>query len=179
MRDGRVAYMGDIGTARAHVLGKNDRYVGVCIAGNYEGTEPDARDLSQLKRLVRVLDDYFGRTVPWRGHRDVMPPGYTVCPGQHLELHVATLRDGSDEGPLHIALRKWADVGQAIQPNEDAALYKTIRADDYWPISDESGANGTPAVTGYRHVAQLARALANDDERIYWWDGSTVRWIDR
>ncbi len=46
-----------------------------------------------------------------------------------------------------------ADTAQRIQPNESAALYHHIRADGFWPISDESGANGTPTlfVNGVRY----------------------------
>jgi hypothetical protein len=181
IRQGRLSYLGDVGTARAHVANLNHLYVGVCVAGNYQSETPSAADLALLRRLVPVLDRHFGRALPWRGHRDVAPAGYTVCPGQHLEPHVLAIRQDNAEpaDQLAMALRKWADTAQRIQPNASAALYRQIIAHGYWPISDESGANGTPAVDGCRVVAQLAREWKGTGERVYYWDGAAVRWLDR
>ena len=66
-----------------------------------------------------------------------------------------------DRAVLHMALRKWADVAQAIQPNEDAAILQAMRRDGFWPISDESGANGTPPlVSGLIAMQALETATA-------------------
>jgi hypothetical protein len=118
--------------------------------------------------------------VPLRAHRDLAPPGYTVCAGRNLNARLGELMGDTDE-TLHLALRKWADIGQSIQPNETAALYRQMRGDGYWPLSDESGARGeVPAVAGHPGiVAQLGREWKGQGERVYFWDGRRVGWVAR
>jgi hypothetical protein len=85
------------------------------------------------------------------------------------------LGEESDESPEDLAmLQDWANEAQIIQPNMHAALLREIRADGYFPLSDEAD------VGPYR--AQLARALTGPDERIYYarigeWDN--VDWVVR
>lgn len=185
IRLGRVAYLGSVSTARAHVLDHNHHTIGVSVAGNYHVIQPQPEDLTLLPRLVKVLDAYFGRAVPWRGHRDVSPPGYTVCPGQYLYPVLPTLRNGtnqSDDAQLALALGKWADVAQAkgIQPNPGGALFKAIDADGFYVLTDESGARGQwPAMEIPGVTAQLARRRAGTEERIYYWRDGKVGWKRR
>jgi sugar phosphate isomerase/epimerase len=47
VKSGYSYNLGDIATARAHVNGQNHRYVGVCVAGNYQTGEPVDADLAQ------------------------------------------------------------------------------------------------------------------------------------
>lgn len=88
---------------------------------------------------------------------------------------------GGEDAGLDLALLKWADVGQSIQPNEAAALYRAMRQDGYWPLSDESGTRGeVPVVEGFPGiVAQLGRDWDGTSERVYYWDGTAVRWVAR
>lgn len=78
------------------------------------------------------------------------------------------------EAELAAKLRAWADAAQVIRPNESAALLRAIRADGFYPLSDEADVSGVRA--------QLARSATADAERIYyarigaWHD---VRWIHR
>ena len=68
-----------------------------------------------------------------------------------------------------------------FQPNEAAAIYKAMRQDGYWPLSDESGTRGqVPMVEGFPGiVAQLGRDWDGPSERVYYWDGTAVRWVAR
>jgi murein DD-endopeptidase MepM/ murein hydrolase activator NlpD len=78
------------------------------------------------------------------------------------------------QSDLESQLRSWADVAQIIHPNERAALWGTIKADGYYPISDEGD------VAAYR--AQLARDLQGRSERIYFAredEWHSVLWIER
>lgn len=180
VRNGEIAYLGDLDRARAHVANQNHRYLGLVLAGNYETATPSEADMKALKVAYAAMQEWLGRSVPARGHRDVSPPGYTVCPGRNLHARLGEL-SGTPETGLALALGKWADVSQAIQPNEAAALYVTMREHGYWPLSDESGARGeVPQVDGYPGiVAQLGRQWTGSAERIYYWDGTRVRWLAR
>jgi murein DD-endopeptidase MepM/ murein hydrolase activator NlpD len=75
---------------------------------------------------------------------------------------------------LEAQLRAWAGRAQIVHPNERAALWGTIKADGFYPISDEGD------VGEYR--AQIARDLRAARERIYFaredaWH--SVLWIER
>ena len=75
----------------------------------------------------------------------------------------------------------WTLRARRFQPNEAAALYRTMRQDGYWPLSDESGTRGeVPVVEGFPGiVAQLGRDWDGPSERVYYWDGQAVRWVAR
>jgi hypothetical protein len=180
IRNGRIAYLGDLDTARAHVANENHRYLGLCMAGNYETAQPSEANMKALKVAYEAMCEWLGRNVPARPHRDLAPPGYTVCSGRNLIARLGELT-GAASGNLEQALLKWADVGQSIQPNEAAAIYKSMRQDGYWPLSDESGARGeVPAVAGHPGiVAQLGREWKGQGERVYFWDGRPVGWVAR
>lgn len=136
--------------------------------------------MKALKVAYEAIKEWLGRTVPVRGHRDMAPTGYTVCPRKNLAGRLGELSDAPDAA-LSVALLKWADVGQAIQPNEAAALYRRMREDGYWPSSDESGARrSVPAIEGFAGlVAQLGRQWSGMEERVYYWDGQRVQWVAR
>ena len=180
VRQGRIAYLGDLDTARAHVKDQNHSYLGLCMAGNYETSHPSEANMKALKVAYEAMCEWLGRTVSARSHRDLAPPGYTVCAGRNLNARLGELT-GDASGELPQALLKWADVAQAIQPNEAAALYRAMREDGYWPLSDESGARGmVAAVDGHVGiVAQLGRDRNSRNERVYYWNGQTVRWVAR
>lgn len=182
IRQGRVAYLGDVTTARAHVTNENHHLLGCVMAGNYQSDPLDPADVALLRRLVRVLDAFLGRQVRVGGHRDFATPGHTVCPGTALYAQVAGIRGTTDDGLL-LALGKWADLAQArgIQPNEGAALYRAMKADNYYPLTDEAGARGEwPELEGYPGVVpQLARSMSGNAERIYYWMTGRVHKVDR
>lgn len=169
IQNGRVYYMGDIGTARAHVAGQNHRYVGIVVAGNYQTDQPRAADLDVLRRLGPVLRRYFGRPLPWRGHRDVAPAGYTVCPGVNLHRLMPVLDNGSTPtpGPDLAKLRAAAEAEHAahgIRYNPDAAIARAMRQDGVWPTTNEFDAEGV--------VAQ--RAEGPTGAWVYWWSEGRV-----
>jgi hypothetical protein len=92
IRLGHVHYVGDVDTQRAHVLNRNDEALGICITGTYATTAPAVEDVDALKRLIKVLDSYYGVGKALRGHRDLMAPGYTSCPGDALAGLIGALR---------------------------------------------------------------------------------------
>lgn len=78
-------------TTGAHAKGKNSTSIGVCVVGNntksgHEWTPVQIATLEELVSACRLL--WPGIEVC--GHRDVMSPGYTECPG----LDAAALLDG-------------------------------------------------------------------------------------
>lgn len=186
IRNGRVALFAEIDTARAHVADENHHLIGWVTAGNYQNDALDPNDVALLRRVIKVLDAFLGRKVRIGGHRDFTRPGYTVCPGTALYAQVPSLRlpeppptPGEDLTTLYQALGKWADLAQAqgIQPNPTAALFKAIQADNFYLLTDESGARGQwPEVEIPGVVAQLARRSGGSQERIYYWHNGAVKW---
>lgn len=179
IRHGVVSYIGDIGTARAHVGGENDHLVGVCVAGDYRTDDLDPADADKLSRTLAILGRFLGRPVTVAGHKDFSPPGHTVCPGAAIEAALG----GSPATPgLEQALLHWADLAQAegIQPNPGAALYRAATRDGFYPLTDESGARGVvPFVSGHDVVAQLFRQVGGAEERVYYWLDGQVGYVTR
>jgi hypothetical protein len=180
IQDGDVFYLGDVRTARAHVIDRNHELIGVVWAGNYQNDTPKDEDAQIFYRLVACIDRYLGRQVPAQGH-GTWHPQHTVCPGRGLAAVVANAR-GQAGNQLSQALLKWADQAQAagIQPNVAAALYRQARTDGYFPLTDESGARGVvPEVEGADVVAQLFRQWEGAKERVYYWAGGIVKFVER
>jgi hypothetical protein len=162
----------DIGTARAHVANQNHRYVGVVVAGNYQTDTPRPADLALLSRLGPVLRRYFGRPLPWRGHRDVTPAVYTVCPGASLYAKMGTLDAGTpppDDFPtesLRRAAIAWHDE-TGIRVNPEAALFKAAEARGLHVVTNEAehGPERVPFV--------VAESYGTDRRKValYWRNG--------
>lgn len=91
-----VDYGGDVWEGRglayegAHVIGENDRNLGIMLLGNFDQQTPSARQLDAVRLLVTVLRNHYA-IAPRRvyGHRDL---GQSACPGRFLYPHVAALR---------------------------------------------------------------------------------------
>ena len=92
IRQGKLAYLGDVSLARACVAKLNHRLICLVFMGNYAAGAPDPADLAIARRTIRVLDAYLGRRPVLRGHRDFMA---TECPGQHLYAEIQGLRSGA------------------------------------------------------------------------------------
>lgn len=86
--DGRVSYVGDIGTWRFHAREANSRSVGICCMGDFRRQAPSAEMVAALGRLVVGLETYLGRSLVRWGHRDVVD---TECPGDELYRVIADL----------------------------------------------------------------------------------------
>lgn len=82
VRRGHVYYVGDIATQRAHVAGRNDVLLGICVTGDYTQDTPHAEDTTALRDLVAGLDAQIGRALPVDGHGAYALAGHgTACPG--------------------------------------------------------------------------------------------------
>ena len=106
IRQGAVAYLGDVSQARACCRDMNHRVLCVSITGNYETMPLDAADAKALGRVAAVVQGWaqssIGRKLKVLGHKEV-PGQATACPGRNLlvEVHrIATLPDpGTPTGP--------------------------------------------------------------------------------
>ena len=79
----------------AHVAGKNDHNLGVCLLGNFDEYRPTSAALASLERL---LDDLRTRhRIPRNQvtyHKE-WPSANTACPGHHLAPWVESYRGGA------------------------------------------------------------------------------------
>jgi hypothetical protein len=74
----------------AHVKGWNDVAIGICLVGNFEETDPTAKQLEATVVLVRHLRRRF--RVPEQrvvGHGAL---GATLCPGRRLDVRALAKR---------------------------------------------------------------------------------------
>jgi N-acetylmuramoyl-L-alanine amidase len=69
----------------AHAKGRNTGSIGICVAGDNTkfGSEWTPAQKVTLRSLVETLTTIYPDS-DVRGHRDVMPPGYTECPGLNV-----------------------------------------------------------------------------------------------
>lgn len=83
-KDGVVHYVGDISTARAHVENKNEKFIGICMIGDFTKHLPSDEQIMSAHDLVK----FFLTETPslptlnnWNqlgGHKDQQA---TACPG--------------------------------------------------------------------------------------------------
>lgn len=84
-QDGRVFYVGDLTTARAHVANLNHLAIGICLIGSFiDGKEPPDNQLRSTHELCAQMlfrTPELSGTDGWEdviGHKDL---GSTRCPG--------------------------------------------------------------------------------------------------
>lgn len=78
----KVRYCGSLATSRADLPGHDTDSVGVALVGDFSQQSPDPRALDLARRLLNILDQFLGRSLTRRGHRDLAPGDPpTDCPG--------------------------------------------------------------------------------------------------
>lgn len=93
VRNATVYYVGDVDTERAHVAGRNNEALGICVMGDFTKTAPAKESMDAVRLLVKALDEYYGRKKELVVHRDMLPAGHTTCPGDYMAPLVHKLRD--------------------------------------------------------------------------------------
>lgn len=111
---------------------------------------------------------------PGAGEDPSAGPGTGGEPGSGETPGTGGEDPGSGAEVLEARLRAWAERAQVVRPNEGAALWRALRSDGFFPISDEGEVEG--------YAVQVARSLASAEERIYFarpgqWQN--VLWIRR
>lgn len=91
IRRGRLHYVGDVDTQRAHVKGRNHEAIGAAITGNYTQYDPAPEDLAILQTLDAELTAFFGKPKELTTHGEMLPD-YTACPGTRLAVLVPGIR---------------------------------------------------------------------------------------
>jgi len=79
-------------TVGAHASGFNSNAIGICLAGNFETSQPAPQQIESLSRLLADLCNRYNLTPNAQtivGHRDLMA---TACPGRNLYAIMDTLR---------------------------------------------------------------------------------------
>ena len=167
IRQGAVAYLGDVGQGRACCRDMNHRVLCVTLTGNYETMPLDAADAKVLLRVTRVIQGWaqgtVGRKLKVLGHGEV-PLQATACPGRNLlpEVHrIAALPDlGTAAGPDAPRLLAAAAARQTLPINRQAALIKRLVADGFLPTSPEFAFDS--------FIAQRAERLSDGKVRVYY-----------
>jgi len=115
----------------AHVKGGdwNKVSIGVCLVGNFQETHPTEKQMASLHKLLNFLQtrcQISSRLV--FGHREVMEPGYTECPGKNFSM---------------VALRASLPVGPPV--------YRAVNG-NWYPIENPNGTgsgNGSGSESGH------------------------------
>lgn len=174
IRRGRVHYVGDVGTARAHVADRNHELIGICVTGDYTTTDPAPEDVAALRDVVGAIDAWVGRELRVDGHMGWATPGHgTACPGRLL-VPARSIRTGTptpapaptvDVAALVAAAR--AEHERAgVRLNPQSAIQRTMLADGVWPTTNEATAAGVTYARGESHAAGAW---------VYWWENGRVR----
>lgn len=81
--DGTVYDGRSLDEVGAHAYGANTGTIGVCLLGNFAGTNPpDAQLQAAVKLISQLMADYGIAETDVQGHREVSQPDRpTVCPG--------------------------------------------------------------------------------------------------
>ena len=85
--DGTVAYVGDVGMARANVLGKNELVIGICFVGDFTKHLPTDAQINSGHVLLQFFLDLkvFPNLDGWEdvlGHKQLQA---TACPGSNWQ----------------------------------------------------------------------------------------------
>jgi len=85
-QDGTVYYVGDIGTARANVLNKNELVIGICLVGDFTKHLPSDEQITSAHLLCQRLIELVPNVKNWeqlKGHKDFQA---TACPGSSWDV---------------------------------------------------------------------------------------------
>ena len=114
-----VSILNDLETISWHVENSNAPLIGVCLAGNFETTEPTELEVDTVRAVIVGLEAWLGRPLSFVGHRDVRD---TACPGTNLYDAVFGGLEPVDPGPEDstMQLSKWfAAMGVKVIKKED------------------------------------------------------------
>lgn len=109
-KNGKIWYVGDVGTGRAHVANLNDKYIGVCLIGSFmEGRQPTGKQLEAAYILCKELVEEDARfsgihKKGWDGvkqHKELNP---TACPGDTVSLWWNKIK--GEEAPQEMISRR-------------------------------------------------------------------------
>jgi N-acetylmuramoyl-L-alanine amidase len=92
--DGKVWYVGDVGTARANVLDMNEKVIGICLVGDFTKHLPTDDQILSSHDLVKFFIDapQWPNIKSWdalKGHKDLQA---TACPGISWEVEGDSMR---------------------------------------------------------------------------------------
>lgn len=105
-KDGKIWYVGDVGTGRAHVANLNDKYIGVCLIGSFmDGRQPTEVQLQAThalcKELVEIDTRFSGiNKSGWGGVKQHRWLSATACPGSTADLWWNKIMKFEPEGTI-------------------------------------------------------------------------------
>lgn len=136
--NGIIYYVGDLGVARAHVAGLNDKYIGVCMVGNFmNGNQPTKEQLDSAHLLCEEFINNEPRRFPKiNSWDDIVPHAKltpTACPGDtHHEWWTKLVRgfDNDYKVRYEAEVDKVKDLDKQLkQAKEDFKKAKELATD--------------------------------------------------
>ena len=102
VRQGVVAYLGDVATQRACVGQMNHRVICLCVAGDFTREPLSIADANAVRRTVAAVqlwaEDEIGHTLRVKGHGE-LPGQSTACPGPPLLTLARQIAAGAPPSP--------------------------------------------------------------------------------
>lgn len=81
-QNGEVYYVGDVGTKRANVYGRNGEVVGIVLCGDFGQHNPPPAQLARAAKAIAFARRLVGHPVSVVGHHEIaLPESPTACPG--------------------------------------------------------------------------------------------------
>lgn len=85
VKNGKAYYVGDLGVGRSHVAGLNDKYIGICVIGDYTKIDPSYEDLRAVhllcKEFIENEPTRFPNVKSWENVKPHEALTSTACPG--------------------------------------------------------------------------------------------------
>ena len=120
---GRIWYVGDLRTIRAHVAHQNTHLAGIVLAGDFTTNPPMLGSILGLANAIDAINIECGRPLPYKGHRQWVKPEHlpqwaTACPGDTFEKWLHKPREIIAAGlARETAARADAAIFAALAPN--------------------------------------------------------------
>ena len=81
-QEGKVYYVGDVGTKRANVYGRNGEVFGIVLSGDFGRYYPLPSQLAGVSRAIAFAKRLIGHPVSVVAHYEIaLPESPTACPG--------------------------------------------------------------------------------------------------
>jgi hypothetical protein len=169
-KDGKVWYVGDVGTARANVANMNEKVIGICLVGDFTKYLPSDEQIVSTHKLCQFFLDQpqWPNLNDWKrdvvGHKDL---GATACPG--------TSWDKSQDGDMWWRVKTGTPYtppveGNVTEAGQEGAIqtykqdFEDINTALKLPVGNKDKAEIIKKIAELMTTAKNHEVLVNDDK---------------
>ncbi len=138
--DGRVWYVGDLGTARANVLNMNEKVLGIALTGDFTKHLPSDEQITSTHLLCTGLIELISQLKNWDvvvGHKDLQA---TACPGTSWNGEPGGMKDRIEKNIPYTPPEPRKEVYRVVFEDNTLAEYDTNPIDLLAQLNDKLAA---------------------------------------